>query len=103
MPTETSPVLISFFVTTRAFARRSSSMAMRASRWACSFLAASYSAFSVMSPNSRATRMRSAISRRRSFDRYSISSLSFSKPSAVRMTSFNWSSWKTPGKKTAGG
>src|SRR5579872_6893480 len=88
VPMETSPDLISFFVTTRAFASRSSSIAMRASRCACSFLAASYSAFSAMSPNSRATRIRSAMSRRRSTDRYSISSLSFSKPSGVRMTSF---------------
>src|SRR5579862_6169308 len=104
VPIETSPDLISFFVTTRAFFSRSSSIAMRASRCACSFFAASYSAFSAMSPNSRAVRIRSAISRRLSFDRYSISSLSFSKPSGVRMTSFNWPSWKDPAAtKTAGG
>src|SRR5713226_5048281 len=88
VPIETSPDLISFFVTTRECASRSWSSAMRASRWACSFFAVSYSAFSAMSPNSRATRMRSATSRRRPLDRYSISSLSFSKPSGVRMTSF---------------
>ncbi len=88
VPIETSPDLISFFVTTRECASRSSSNAMRASRWACSFFAVSYSAFSAMSPNSRATRMRSATSRRRSLDKCSISSLSFSKPSGVRMTSF---------------
>ena len=46
-------VLISFFVMTRALRSRSSSIAMRASRWACSFFAVSYSAFSAMSPNSR--------------------------------------------------
>src|SRR6266542_2290543 len=88
VPTETSPDLISFFVTTRALLRRSSSMEMRASRWACSFFAESYSAFSAMSPNSRASRMRSAISRRLSVERYSISSWSFLYPSGVRMTSF---------------
>src|SRR6266536_4637868 len=88
VPIETSPDLISFFVTTRAFLSRSSSIAMRASRWAWSFFAVSYSAFSAMSPNSRATRIRSAISRRRVVDRCSISSLSFLKPSGVRMTSF---------------
>src|SRR5437763_8471575 len=42
-----------------------------------------------MSPNSRATRMRSAISRRLSLARYSISCWSFLNPSGVRMTSFN--------------
>src|SRR5579864_2098077 len=99
VPIETSPDLISFFVTTRAFLSRSSSIAMRASRCACSFFAASYSAFSAMSPNSRATRMRSAISRRRSFDRYSISSLSFSKPSGVRMTSFKCPPGRPRGNK----
>src|SRR5436190_127853 len=59
VPIDTSPDLISFLVTTRASFSRSSSIAMRASRCACSFLAASYSAFSAMSPNSRATRIRS--------------------------------------------
>src|SRR6478609_4678287 len=91
VPTDTSPDLISFFVTTRELLRRSSSSAMRASRWACSFFAESYSAFSAMSPNSRASRMRSAISRRLSVERNSISSWSFLCPSGVRMTSF-----KTP-------
>ena len=42
----------------------SSSVAMRASSMACSFLASSYSEFSEMSPNSRASLMRSATSRR---------------------------------------
>jgi len=50
---------------------------MRASRWAWSFFAESYSAFSAMSPNSRAMRMRSATSRRRTVDRFSISAWSF--------------------------
>src|SRR4051812_13671168 len=54
---------------------------------ACSFFASSYSAFSAMSPNSRAARMRSATSRRRSVDRCSILDLSSSSPSGVRMTS----------------
>ena len=47
---------MSFFSITRAFARRSSSCAMRCSSIACSFFASSYSAFSAMSPNSRALR-----------------------------------------------
>ena len=42
----------------------SSSAAIRASSIACSFLASSYSEFSEMSPNSRASLMRSATSRR---------------------------------------
>ena len=42
----------------------SSSGAMRASSIVCSFLASSYSEFSEMSPNSRASLMRSATSRR---------------------------------------
>jgi hypothetical protein len=88
VPIETSPDLISFFWITRAFLSRSSSLAIRASRCACSFFASSYSAFSAMSPNSRATLIRSATSRRLSFERYSISCFSFSYPSAVRMTSF---------------
>ena len=49
---------------TRAERSRSSSWAIRCSSIACSFFASSYSAFSVMSPNSRATRIRSATSRR---------------------------------------
>src|SRR6266516_1736509 len=51
-------------------------------------VAEAHSAFSAMSPNSRASRMRSAISRRLSVERYSISSWSFLYPSGVRMTSF---------------
>ena len=62
---------------TRADASRSSSFTIRASSIACSFLAASYSAFSAMSPNSRATLIRSATSRRRLVERSSISRLSF--------------------------
>ena len=64
-------------MTTRAFVSRSSSVAIRASRWAWSFFAESYSAFSAMSPNSRAMRMRSATSRRRTVDNSSISAWSF--------------------------
>src|SRR5262245_3307294 len=70
----------------------SSSDAMRASSIACSFFASSYSEFSEMSPNSRASLMRSATSRRLSVERYSISFLRFSRPSGVRMTSFCMSS-----------
>src|SRR5439155_25304348 len=71
-------------------ARRSFScrVAMRLSSIACSFLASSYSEFSVMSPNSRASLMRSATSRRLSVERTPSSSLSFCRPSGVRMTSF---------------
>src|SRR5436305_12270516 len=61
---------------------------MRLSTIACSFLASSYSEFSEMSPNSRASLMRSATSRRFVVERWSISCLSFSSPSGVRMTSF---------------
>ena len=57
---------------------RSSSVAIRCSSRACSFFASSYSEFSAMSPNSRATRIRSATSRRFSVERYSISCFSFS-------------------------
>ena len=41
----------------------------------CSFFASSYSEFSLMSPNSRATRIRSATSRRLTVASYSISLL----------------------------
>src|SRR5215831_5162987 len=93
-PTETVSFEISFFVITRADSRRSSSWAILCSSIACSFFASSYSAFSAMSPNSRATRMRSATSRRFSVCRNSISCLSFSYPSAVRTTSFRAASWE---------
>jgi hypothetical protein len=63
-PIETESFEISFFVITRAESSRSSSCAILCSSIACSFFASSYSAFSAMSPNSRATRMRSATSRR---------------------------------------
>ena len=43
-------------------------VAIRCSSIACSFFASSYSAFSAMSPNSRATRIRSATSRRLSVE-----------------------------------
>src|SRR5689334_11089006 len=52
-----------------------------------------------MSPNSRASRMRLAISRRFSVERYSISSWSFLYPSGVKMTSFKRSSSETPERK----
>ena len=77
-PTETTSLEISFFEITRALRSRSSRVAMRCSSSACSFFASSYSAFSAMSPNSRAVLMRSATSRRFSVERYSISCLSFS-------------------------
>src|SRR6188474_2699282 len=92
VPTATTPVGISFLFTTRALAKRSSRVAMRCSSMACSFLASSYSEFSVMSPNSRACLIRSATSRRFTVERCSISSLSLSCPSGVRITSFTGSS-----------
>jgi hypothetical protein len=77
-PIETTSEVISDFSMTRAERRRSSSVAMRCSSIICSFFASSYSAFSAMSPNSRATRIRSATSRRFSVESTSISCLSFS-------------------------
>ena len=65
VPTCTLSVGMSFVSMTWAPRRRSSSCAMRDSTIACSFLASSYSEFSAMSPNSRASLMRSATSRRR--------------------------------------
>ena len=76
-PTDTTSLATSFFEMTRALANFSSRTAMRCSSSAWSFLASSYSEFSAMSPNCRAMRIRSATSRRLSFDRNSISSLSF--------------------------
>src|ERR671936_1458437 len=75
-------------------ARRSRSCrdAIRCSSIACSFFASSYSEFSAMSPNSRACLIRSATSRRLTVERCSISALSFSWPSGVRITSFKGSS-----------
>src|SRR4051794_1415023 len=55
---------------------------------ACSFLASSYSAFSEISPNSRASLILSATSLRFSVWRCSSSSFSLRSPSGVRMTSF---------------
>src|SRR5215211_3077214 len=84
-PTRTTSLLSSEASITCAERSLSSSCAMRDSSIACSFLASS---FSEMSPNSRASLIRSATSRRRVTDRCSISCLSFSRPSGVRMTSF---------------
>src|SRR6266550_4346326 len=77
-PTETTSLAMSFLEMTRASRMRSSSVAMRCSSSICSFLASSYSAFSAMSPNSRAMRIRSATSRRLVVESSSISRLSFS-------------------------
>src|SRR3712207_1036860 len=88
VPIATTPFGTSSFSISRARFRRSSSCAIRCSSIACSFFASSYSEFSEMSPNSRACLMRSATSRRLSPVRYSISSLSFCKPSGVSNTSF---------------
>src|SRR5205807_2412485 len=63
-PTDTTSLAMSFLVMTRASRSRSSSVAILCSSSICSFFASSYSAFSAMSPNSRATRIRSATSRR---------------------------------------
>src|SRR4051794_18827822 len=86
-PTWTASVEMSFGSTTWAERRRSSSWAMRCSSIICSFFASSYSEFSEMSPNSRASLMRSATSRRRVVCSCWSSSLSRSRPSGVRMTS----------------
>src|SRR3954454_18268468 len=87
VPRPTTSVVTSLASMTCAARSLSSSWAIRCSSMACSFLASSYSAFSVMSPNSRASLMRSATSRRRSPLRRSSSSFSLSRPSWVRMTS----------------
>jgi hypothetical protein len=76
-PTPTASVEMSLASTTCAARRRSCSCMMRCSSMACSFLASSYSAFSEMSPNSRASLMRSATWRRRFPESSSSSSLSF--------------------------
>ena len=62
----------------RAERRRSSSFAICFSSSICSFFASSNSEFSLMSPNSRATRIRSATSRRLSVDSDASSSCNFS-------------------------
>ena len=61
---DTTLVSTRFLSITCAFASRSSSCEMRCSSIICSFFASSYSAFSAISPNSRAAAMRSATSRR---------------------------------------
>jgi hypothetical protein len=88
LPTCTTSVSTSSGSTTEAERIFSSSWAIRVSSIACSFLASSYSEFSEMSPNSRASLMRSATSARRVVDSSSSSTLRFSRPSGVRMTSF---------------
>src|SRR3954451_11481805 len=87
-PTRTTSLSSSEASITEAERSLSSSDAIRASSMACSFLASSYSEFSEMSPNSRASLMRSATSLRLSVERCLISAFSFSRPSGVRMTSF---------------
>ena len=72
-------------LTTVASERMRLISAMRASIMPCSFFASSYSEFSEMSPNSRATLMRSPISARFSVSRKWSSSSSLSLPSCVRM------------------
>jgi hypothetical protein len=86
-PTLTTSVDSSEVSTTCAERRRSSSWAIFCSSIICSFLASSYSEFSVMSPNSRASLMRSATSRRFVVCRSSSSRWSVSRPWGVRMTS----------------
>src|SRR3712207_2973018 len=86
-PTRTTSSLSSERSITCAERSFSSSWAMRDSSMACSFLASSYSEFSEMSPNSRASLIRSATSRRLTVERCSISAFRFWRPSGVRMTS----------------
>src|SRR3954447_5925825 len=88
VPMRTTSLESSVASTTCAERRRSSSWAIRVSSIACSFLASSYSEFSEMSPNSRASLMRSATSRRFVVCSSSSSALSRSRPSGVRITSF---------------
>src|SRR5919106_6604566 len=83
VPTLTTSVVTSFASMTRAAFSRSWSVAIRCSSIACSFLASSYSEFSAMSPNSRASLMRSATSRRLTVERCSMSVWSLSSPSLV--------------------
>ena len=88
-PTPTVSVSMCFSSITVERRSLSWSCAIRCSSIACSFLASSYSAFSVMSPNSRASLIRSATSRRLSVSRCSSSPLSFSSPSSVISVSRN--------------
>src|SRR5205085_3866479 len=81
VPTRTWSVLRSLVLMTEAERSFSSSWAIRASSMACSFLASSYSEFSMMSPNSRASLMRLATSRRLGPESSSSSVLSFLSPS----------------------
>ena len=76
-PTCTTSVPRSLAWITVAMRSFSCSCAMRLSTIACSFFASSYSEFSEMSPNSRASLMRSATSRRFSVESSSSSSCSF--------------------------
>ena len=102
-PTRTRSVPRSDWSITVAERSFSSSDAIRASSIACSFLASSYSAFSEMSPNSRASLIRAATSRRRVVVRWSSSALRLASPSGVMMTSLGMSqtcSWGgTAGKQ----
>src|SRR5581483_1719060 len=86
-PTRTWSVPRSDWSITVAERSFSSSEAIRASSIACSFLASSYSAFSEMSPNSRASLIREATSRRRVVVRWSSSAFRLASPSGVMMTS----------------
>ena len=86
-PTRTTSVLRSEASTIVAERSLSSSAAIRASSIACAFLASSYSAFSEMSPNSRASLIRPATSRRPVVESWSSSALRLVSPSWVRMTS----------------
>src|SRR5437588_11026595 len=68
-----------------------SSRRIRPSTKPCSFLASSYSAFSLMSPNSFACRMRSATSGRRLLRSTSSSACRRLRPSCVRYTTLSFS------------
>src|SRR5256714_7691212 len=89
-PTSTMPLtcLPSMMLAFRtSFSRRRT----RPSTKPCSFLASSYSAFSLMSPNSLACRIRSATSGRRLLRRTSSSAWSRFNPSCVRYTTLSFS------------
>src|SRR4051812_9207483 len=87
-PTDTTSVDTAPSSITVADRSLSSSSAICFSSIACSFLASSYSEFSEMSPNARASLILSATSWRRAVERCSILAFRSSRPCCVRMVSF---------------
>src|SRR5260370_690611 len=89
-PTSTTPLTCLPSVML-AFRTSFSSRRIRPSTKPCSFLASSYSAFSLISPNSFAWRMRSATSGRRLLRSTSSSACKRFRPSCVRYTTLSFS------------